>query len=624
LKPTALQIRYKGAKGMVALDSRLQGKRLMLRANMEKFGGSDAQTLEICGAAFRPLPMVLNRQFIKIFEDLGISMDVFLDLQNHEVGKLRRMLTSAVNTATLLETLEMSKAPRLPELLNELDEVGIDYQGDQFLSGVVEMVVVSRLQDIKYRGRITVEQGLTLYGIMDETGYLQEGEIYVVSEKGPEGGRVELIKDNVVITRSPAMHPGDIQVVNAVSVPDHSPLKELMNVVVFSQHGDRDLPSCLSGGDLDGDIYNVVWDPRLVPETVCTPADYPKVTPVELDREVTAKDMSGFFVRFMETDLLGMLSNRHMQLADQKPNGSFDAVCIKLAQLASTAVDYSKTGIPVDIEQCPRADRYLPDFMAHSPRMVVSDKGYVELQGEDDHEDDALEGLDTERPPQRYYASNKALGHLYRNIDESQFVISMQNQRRALLGVSSTNAPDTILPDLLKHILNFADTHGAEYSHDLDHARDVRSSYEESLINIMYNCCPASHSCLFEQEVYAGFILGRQGGAQGKPLRELGRTMRDRFEAVVEYAMLRIVKGDQQAVQDALTAGVGDVLYNDREIEGFPRAIACLQVAVREEGWVDRQAGELKSFGYIAAGLCLKEWRRYLITTFGRRTLPRA
>ena len=34
LKPTVIQIRYKGFKGMVSLDSRLHGEWLMLRDNM--------------------------------------------------------------------------------------------------------------------------------------------------------------------------------------------------------------------------------------------------------------------------------------------------------------------------------------------------------------------------------------------------------------------------------------------------------------------------------------------------------------------------------------------------------------------------------------------------------------
>ena len=88
---------------------------------------------------------------------------------------------------------------------------------------------------------------------------------------------------------------------NAVDVPADSPLKRLSNVIVFSQHGARDLPSQLSGGDLDGDLYNVSWDQRLLPQHTYEPADYPKVTPVQLGRAVTAKDMSDFLINFMES-----------------------------------------------------------------------------------------------------------------------------------------------------------------------------------------------------------------------------------------------------------------------------------------------------------------------------------
>ena len=87
------------------------------------------------------------------------------------------------------------------------------------------------------------------------------------------------------------MHPGDVQVVNAVNVPEGSPLKRLSNVIVFSQHGHRDLPSQLSGGDLDGDIFSCIVDPRLIPATPYEAADYPRVSAVELDRAVTRKDM---------------------------------------------------------------------------------------------------------------------------------------------------------------------------------------------------------------------------------------------------------------------------------------------------------------------------------------------
>lgn len=65
----------------------------------------------------------------------------------------------------------------------------------------------------------------------------------------------------------------------------------------------------------------------------------------------------------MENDKLGMISLQHLQLADQKPMGTLDPGCIKLAALASTAVDYSKTGIPADMQDAPRPAKFKPDFM---------------------------------------------------------------------------------------------------------------------------------------------------------------------------------------------------------------------------------------------------------------------
>ena len=180
IKPTALQIRFQGYKGMVSLDSRLRGEKLMLRDNMKKFDARGTWNLEICGAGFKPLPMILNRQLIKILEDLGISSNVFLDVQSAAVERLRYLTTTdAINSASFLEEMDAPRATKMPSLIKLLNQIGLDYRRDPFLYGVMEMAVVTKLRDIKYRGRIPVEKGYTLYGIMDETGFLKEGEVYV-------------------------------------------------------------------------------------------------------------------------------------------------------------------------------------------------------------------------------------------------------------------------------------------------------------------------------------------------------------------------------------------------------------------------------------------------------------
>lgn len=353
---------------MVSLDDRLPGEQLVLRPSMVKFHGAGTWNIEICGANFKPLPMYLNRQFIKILEDLGVPDQVFLDLQNGMVERLRRITKSPINAATFLEHARVGQATRMPYLLRMLEELNLSFNEDDFLSHVVEIAALSQLRDIKHRARLWVEKAVTLYGIMDETGFLGENEIYCVIERMGDNGRLKrtvLSGGEVVVTRSPAMHPGDVQKARAVDVPPDSPLQALSNVIVFSSKGERDLPSQLSGGDLDGDLYNIIFDKRLMPRVTYEAADYKKVPPLDIGRPVTRQDITDFFIKFMETDQLGRISNIHLQLADRRPNGTLDPDCLKLAEMASTAVDFSKTGIPVSSPSC---ELISPDFTNPSTR----------------------------------------------------------------------------------------------------------------------------------------------------------------------------------------------------------------------------------------------------------------
>lgn len=59
-----------------------------------------------------------------------------------------------------------------------------------------------------------------------------------------------------------------------------------------------------------------------------------------------------------------MIANKHLIIADQKPAGTVAQECRKLAEIHSTAVDYSKTGIAVDEEELRKLGKtkYRPDL----------------------------------------------------------------------------------------------------------------------------------------------------------------------------------------------------------------------------------------------------------------------
>lgn len=360
--PTAFQVRFKGSKGMLALDTRLTGSVIYIRPSMTKFESDDKPNLEICGMASKPIPLVLNRQMIKILEDMGCEEAWFFRMQNTELARLRAVTADAYNVAKFLKHQNVGQSMRLHRLFFICENMGVDYRKDKFLRSVVEAMVLRELRLLKHKARIPIRQGITLFGIMDETGFLQENEVYVTYDTKGEHFDEPPGPGPVIVTRSPALHPGDIQLPRNVIPPRESPLRELSNVIVFSSHGQRDLPSQLSGGDLDGDIFNVIWADEVMPERTFDPADYPRVSPIDLGREVIPEDMTNFFIDFMKMDHLGVVATRHMILADQMDEGTVHPDCLKLAALHSTAVDFSKTGIGVDLIKLPRANKYRPDL----------------------------------------------------------------------------------------------------------------------------------------------------------------------------------------------------------------------------------------------------------------------
>lgn len=133
---------------------------------MIKFEVTDTTiaNIEICGSARKPLAMYLNRQMIKILEDLGVPDKAFLDLQADAVEQLRMTTMSAINASTFLQRNQVGEAARFPWLYRKLWALGLSFTEDSFLRNTVELAVLVQLREMKHRTRILVPQGETLYG----------------------------------------------------------------------------------------------------------------------------------------------------------------------------------------------------------------------------------------------------------------------------------------------------------------------------------------------------------------------------------------------------------------------------------------------------------------------------
>ena len=76
----------------------------------------------------------------------------------------------------------------------------------------------------------------------------------------------------------------------------------------------------MSGGDLDGDTYFAAWDKELIsyiePNSLYPPADYSKTDLIK--EKPNSDNLADYFVFYLQRDVLGIVSNLWLQLADME------------------------------------------------------------------------------------------------------------------------------------------------------------------------------------------------------------------------------------------------------------------------------------------------------------------
>ncbi|PFH58837.1 hypothetical protein XA68_13165 [Ophiocordyceps unilateralis] len=644
--PTCFQIRWGGVKGMLGLDSRLSGKYICVREeSMMKFPSDDRRELSICDVASRPLRLFLNRQVIKILEDMGTTDSWFTTLQSKALQMLRGVTATAANTSTFLRYQSIGRPLGLPSFINQLDRMGIDYRRDVFLRSVVEHVVLRELRLLKHKARIPVDKGVALYGIMDETAFLDEDEVYVTFDKtyARSGWRIDTSPENgpVIVTRSPALHPGDVRVVRMRTPPAGSPLLQLKNCIVFSQKGTRDLPSQLSGGDLDGDLFQVIWDLEALPTKMFLPADYPRVEPAKLDRPVKSDDIADFFIDFMRTDTLGFIAVRHQILADVCDEGTLDPRCIKLAEMHSTAVDFSKTGIPVDPQEMPKGPRTRPDFLAPAPPLKLYDLGQIAHIEDEDRNEDEEDGMGMMK--HKYHPSAKILGRLYRGVDEKK--IWNEDIHRTV---------KTSGPSVWDQLMGRVETELEALGLDLDYESyaekgwQLRNLYEDSMEDSMWQFSDNNtKNGISEVEAFCGSLLNKRG-SQTRQQRDLSIQLLEKTDRVMSWIVRLMRHGDKpsrdaDAADDGADDGDDDddddgndeggvhlggdsededksganivgngesKVHSGSREEAVQRCWACLVVGcISESEKLHERSSKMMSFRVVAAACLMKELR---------------
>ena len=490
--PSCFQFRLGGCKGVLVIDPSLSGIDVRVRASQFKFDSS-SQELEIIRWSEFWQPF-LNRQIILVLSELGVDVDVFLDMQKRTVQALSNALT---NDMAALKALRDTVDPnRMTLAIADLVASGFRRVQEPFVMSLLHLWRAWSLKYLKEKAKIPVSKGAFVLGVVDETATLRGHfdslrpsdnasrdemektlpEIFM-QITNPQTGEREVIEGICILARNPSLHRGDIRVVKAVNFAG---LHHLCDIVVVPQTGDRDLPSMCSGGDLDGDDYMVIWDPNLIPKQWnVNPFHYNAPTPRTADGDITTNQIIEFFIDYLQNDFLGRIAHAHLAAADYLDDGLQSEDCYELVQLHSMAVDYPKTGVPALMPR--RLERNMwPHFMKK--------KG-------------------------KSYKSHKVLGRLFDAVKKVDFHprYNLEFDRR-ILG-SMTPSPRAALE-----------------------VATIKREYDEALQRIM-----AQHKIDTEFEVWSTFVLDHSKASRDFKFHEeigrLSKALKDQYhQAVVDVA----------------------------------------------------------------------------------------
>ncbi|KAJ3287255.1 hypothetical protein HDU79_005847 [Rhizoclosmatium sp. JEL0117] len=391
--PSAFQIRFGGAKGMLSVDPSLSGRIMRIRQSMIKFDSPNCQFIEIADYSSSSRVAFLNRQVILILEGLGVPKSTFLEIQRDAIKELALLGTSTERVMALANRIgHFGNFARL------MDNLKVPrWIENSFVQQSLAYVRAHFLKEIKYRARMKIPDGWTLLGVLD---------------------------------------------------------------VVFSQHGSRDLPSQLAGGDLDGDMFTVICNASLYPPRFNAPGAYipPKQPPQVFN--VTIEDINDFIVHFLKNNNLGLIARRHMMLADISSTGVFHQDCLKLSEMHSTAVDFAKTGVAVNFRLAPPC-RTRPDYLTH-PNQKGKQKGV--------------------------YESQRVMGLLFRDLELNRLIRQSGSQR--------------LIRESVDPLWELALRVSPDWKEEYDAALEYQQRFEEEVFLIASYCDPP----LTELELWTGCI----------------------------------------------------------------------------------------------------------------------
>jgi RNA-dependent RNA polymerase len=257
---SALQVRFGGCKGILAVSPSLPNETIQYRPSMEKFKAQIEDVEVVKGANFTK--GFLNRQFILLLITLKVPDEPFLHLQREMFNSHKKLMEGDDDISKLPFPFHSSFEP-INCLITELDKIRFPLKQDIFIERLLAANYIQILFLLKTKARILDPKSAVLIGVIDEKKFLKENQVFLqimphsntknkyffpidpvkYQKEIMENKVTTIITGTVFITKNPCLHPGDIRIMEAVDIPE---LRHFLNVLVFPSVGSRPVTTMIS------------------------------------------------------------------------------------------------------------------------------------------------------------------------------------------------------------------------------------------------------------------------------------------------------------------------------------------------------------------------------------------
>ncbi|XP_017248678.1 probable RNA-dependent RNA polymerase 5 isoform X1 [Daucus carota subsp. sativus] len=247
-------------KGTLLVNKKLRSGTIQIRRSMIKVEADSTlptekcfNSLEVVAVSHKPKRCTLSKNLIALLSFGGVPEDFFLNLLQKALEETRIIL------------LERSSALKFLMKLKDRDNVGLMRR--MLVSGIAldEPCLQHCLTHLAseenkrlQRGKLPISESYYLMGTADPTGLLENDQVCVILGDGQVTG-------DVLVYRNPGLHFGDIHVLKATyleSIADF--VGNAKYAIFFSAKGLRPMAKEIGDGDLDGDMYWVSKNPKLL------------------------------------------------------------------------------------------------------------------------------------------------------------------------------------------------------------------------------------------------------------------------------------------------------------------------------------------------------------------------